>query len=213
MPELVTSPQYEVQLSEAERDRYEDLKQELILQLPGGEITAANAASSPESSPSRQTVRSIPIPAKSSSFMTGSWTLWRISSKPPMKNHFCGLLVPSRADPHQEPLFCPGRSRQAAILLTECGKDSCSSHPPRFCRARLKPSGRRFYPCLVRLTWSLELYQQTNARLWRQGTNLRNRGDPAHHHERYHRRAHLESAVQEGMTQAALIDAVKAEVV
>ena len=44
MPELVTS-QYEVQLSEAERDRYEDLKQELILQLPGGEITAANAAS------------------------------------------------------------------------------------------------------------------------------------------------------------------------
>jgi SNF2 family DNA or RNA helicase len=44
MPELVSS-QYEVQLSDAERDRYEILKQELILQLPDGEITAANAAS------------------------------------------------------------------------------------------------------------------------------------------------------------------------
>ncbi len=43
MPELI-STQYEVELSDAERDRYENLKQELILQLPDGEITAANAA-------------------------------------------------------------------------------------------------------------------------------------------------------------------------
>ena len=40
MPELI-STQYEVALSDAERDRYENLKQELILQLPDGEITAA----------------------------------------------------------------------------------------------------------------------------------------------------------------------------
>jgi len=39
MPELI-STQYEVALSDAERDRYENLKQELILQLPDGEITA-----------------------------------------------------------------------------------------------------------------------------------------------------------------------------
>ena len=44
MPELVSTA-FEVQLSEAERDRYEDLKQEFILQLPDGEVTAANAAS------------------------------------------------------------------------------------------------------------------------------------------------------------------------
>lgn len=44
MPELV-STEYEVQLSDSERSRYEDLKQELILQLPDGEVTAANAAS------------------------------------------------------------------------------------------------------------------------------------------------------------------------
>ena len=44
MPELVSS-RYEVKLSEAEAQRYDDLKQELILQLPEGEVTAANAAS------------------------------------------------------------------------------------------------------------------------------------------------------------------------
>lgn len=44
MPELISS-QYEVQLSDKERARYEELKKDLILQLPDGEVTAANAAS------------------------------------------------------------------------------------------------------------------------------------------------------------------------
>ena len=44
MPELITS-QYEVQLSENEEQRYEELKADFILELPEGEITAANAAS------------------------------------------------------------------------------------------------------------------------------------------------------------------------
>lgn len=43
MPELV-STRYEVYLSDAEADRYEELKQALILRLPDGEVTAANAA-------------------------------------------------------------------------------------------------------------------------------------------------------------------------
>lgn len=44
MPELVSS-QYEVQLFDKERARYEELKKDLILQLPDGEVTAANAVS------------------------------------------------------------------------------------------------------------------------------------------------------------------------
>ena len=44
MPELV-SGEYIVKLSEGERKRYDELKRELVLQLPDGEITAANAAS------------------------------------------------------------------------------------------------------------------------------------------------------------------------
>ena len=43
MPELVSS-KHTVYLSEDERKRYEDMKAELILQLPEGEVTAANAA-------------------------------------------------------------------------------------------------------------------------------------------------------------------------
>ena len=44
MPELV-SASYEVRSPKPERERYEDLKQELVLQLADGEVTAANAAS------------------------------------------------------------------------------------------------------------------------------------------------------------------------
>ncbi len=44
MPELISS-QYEVQLSEDEKNRYEQLKAELVLHLSDEEITAANVAS------------------------------------------------------------------------------------------------------------------------------------------------------------------------
>ena len=43
MPELVSS-EYAVDLSEKEREKYNGLKKELVLQVPDGEITAANAA-------------------------------------------------------------------------------------------------------------------------------------------------------------------------
>jgi len=44
MPELI-STEYTVQLSEKEQEKYDDLKEELVLTLDDGEITAANAAS------------------------------------------------------------------------------------------------------------------------------------------------------------------------
>mgnify|MGYP001154774728 CR=1 FL=1 len=44
IPELISS-QYEVQLSEDEKNRYEQLKAELVLHLSDEEIAAANAAS------------------------------------------------------------------------------------------------------------------------------------------------------------------------
>ena len=43
MPELI-STEYKVYLDDSERAMYEELKNELVLQLPGAEITAANAA-------------------------------------------------------------------------------------------------------------------------------------------------------------------------
>lgn len=44
MPELV-STEYTVYLSDKEQEHYDELKRELILSLPDGEVTAANAAS------------------------------------------------------------------------------------------------------------------------------------------------------------------------
>lgn len=43
MPELI-STEYKVYLDDEERAKYEELKNELVLQLPGAEITAANVA-------------------------------------------------------------------------------------------------------------------------------------------------------------------------
>lgn len=43
MPELVSS-EYPVYLTEEELDTYEEMKKDLVLSLPGGEITASNAA-------------------------------------------------------------------------------------------------------------------------------------------------------------------------
>ena len=44
MPELVNC-EYVVQLSDSEKEKYTELKKELVLELPDGEITAANSAS------------------------------------------------------------------------------------------------------------------------------------------------------------------------
>ena len=44
MPDLVTS-EYAVTLDDAESEIYDGMKKDLILQLPGGDVTAANAAS------------------------------------------------------------------------------------------------------------------------------------------------------------------------
>jgi hypothetical protein len=43
MPELVETD-YPVEMSEAEMKRYEKMKSDLVLALPDGDITAANAA-------------------------------------------------------------------------------------------------------------------------------------------------------------------------
>ena len=43
MPELVNS-EYPVYLDEDEREKYEAMANDLVINLPGGEVTAANAA-------------------------------------------------------------------------------------------------------------------------------------------------------------------------
>ena len=74
-----------------------------------------------------------------------------------------------------------------------------------------EPSKRGFHPCVVWTDWSLELYQQTNARLWRQGQqsdtvvvqHIITKGTID---ERI-----MKALSEKDTTQAALIEAVKAD--
>lgn len=96
MPELVNS-RYTVYLSEEEMERYGELKKELVLQLPDGDITAANAAS-----PLREAVANgkrggiFRCRRMSSQSMTESWTPWRTSSRRQTESRACGVLVSAR---------------------------------------------------------------------------------------------------------------------
>ena len=56
------------------------------------------------------------------------------------------------------------------------------------------------------LTWSLELYQQTNARLWRQGQES---GTVVIQH--IITKGTIDERIVKALTQTALIDAVKAD--
>lgn len=78
MPELVNS-RYMVRLDEPELVKYERMKRDLLLKLPEGEVTAANAQRCLGSCPRWQTERYILMTALMKRSMTGSWMPWRIS--------------------------------------------------------------------------------------------------------------------------------------
>ena len=213
MPELVTS-QYEVQLSEAERDRYEDLKQELILQLPGGEITAANAASLTGKlsqlangaiysdtgeviefhDRKLDALEDIIEAANEKPLLVAYWFRHELTR---IKNRFSVREIKTSRDIAD---WNAGKIPVAVIHPASAGHG-----------LNLQAGGSTLV--WFGLTWSLELYQQTNARLWRQGQTS---GTVVIQHiitkgtidERI-----LKALSKKEMTQAALIDAVKAEVV
>ncbi len=93
----------------------------------------------------------------------------------------------------------------------EPGQDPGGGHPPGVRRSRAEPAAGGSRLVWFGLTWSLELYQQTNARLWRQGQ--KDTTVVIHHiitkntiDER------IMSALQKKeRAQSALIDAVKAD--
>lgn len=169
MPELITS-QYEVQLSEEEEQRYEELKADFILELPEGEITAANAAS---------------LTGKLSQLANGA-----IYDDEGNIVEFHDRKLDALEDIIESANGKP-------LLVTYWFKHDLQRIKKRFDVREIKTSkdiidwNNGDIPVAVihpasaghglnlqaggstliwfGLTWSLELYQQTNARLWRQG--------------------------------------------
>ena len=173
MPELVSVAK-EVTLSEKERKRYDELKKSLVLELPGGEITAANAAS---------------LTLKLSQMANGAIYT---DDKDVVTIHdrkldaLEDLVESANGKPvlvaywfkHDKERI---QQRMEARELKE-PQDFADWNAGKIPVALIHPASAGHGLNLQQggsiliwfgLTWSLELYQQTNARLWRQGQQSR----------------------------------------
>ncbi|UKI20303.1 MAG: DEAD/DEAH box helicase [Oscillospiraceae bacterium] len=216
MPELVSS-EYAVRLSDEEKQKYTDLKQELVLSLGDAEITAANAASlSGKLSQMANgaiyddngeviqihdrkldALEDIIESANGKPVLVAYWfkhDLDRISER--MKK----LHIPfSRLDTSD------------SIRRWNAGEIPVALIHPASAGHGLNLQSGGSTLVWFGLTWSLELYQQTVARLWRQGQtsetvvvqHIITKGTID---ERI-----MKALSQKEHTQTALIDAVKAD--
>lgn len=211
MPELVSVVK-EVSLSEKEKKRYDELKKSLVLELPGGEVTAANAAS---------------LTLKLSQMANGAiYTDGKdVAAIHDRKLDALEDLVESA---NGKPVLVAYwfkhdkdriRKRMEARELKE-PQDFTDWNAGKIPVALIHPASAGHGLNLQQggsiliwfgLTWSLELYQQTNARLWRQGQA--NKTVIIQHivaRDTIDERI-LNVLKHKDGTQAALIDAVKAD--
>ena len=169
MPELI-STQQEVELSEAEKKKYEEFKKYLILQLPDGEITAANAAS-----------------------LTGK--LSQMANGAVYSDDESVLEIHQRKLDALEDIIESANGKPVLVAYwfrhdlerirkrfdvreIKTAKDIADWNEGSIPVAVIHPASAGHGLNLQQggsalvwfgITWSLELYQQTNARLWRQG--------------------------------------------
>lgn len=215
MPELVTA-EYPVKLSDKERERYDKLRQDLVLKLAGGEITAANAAA---------------LSGKLCQMANGAvygddGAVHHIHDR--KLDALEDLIEAANGKPVLVEYWFKHDLERISARLTErhipfSKLDTSESidrwnngelpvaliHPASAGHGlNLQTGGRTII--WFGLTWSLELYQQTNARLWRQGQTAET---VVHHHiiakgtidERI-----MKALSEKDRTQTALIEAVKA---
>lgn len=169
MPELV-STEYTVQLSEKEREKYDRLKKDLILSTEDNEVTAANAASlsnklsqmangavySDNESVIQIHDRKLDALEDIIESMNGRPLLvayWFKHDLERIRKRFDVREIRSSEDISD---WNSGKIPVALIHPASAGHG-----------LNLQQGGSALV--WFGLTWSLELYQQTNARLWRQG--------------------------------------------
>lgn len=210
MPELISS-KYEVRLSEEERIRYEELKSQLVLQLPEGEVTAANAASL-----TGKLVQLANGAIYSDDGDTVEFHNRKLDALEDIIEASNGkpLLVAYwfRHDLERIKQRFDVREIKSSKDITDwnSGKIPVAVIHPASAGHGLNLQAGGSTLIWFGLTWSLELYQQTNARLWRQGQTA---GTVVIQHiitkgtidERI-----LKALSRKELTQNSLIDAVKA---
>lgn len=217
MPELI-STEYTVQLSEKEQEKYDDLKEELVLTLNDGEITAANAASL--SNKLSQMANGAIYDDNGNTINIHSRKLDALEDIIESMNGR-PLLVAywfrhdlERISERLSSLHIPCTKLDTADSISRWNKGEIPValiHPASAGHGlNLQNGGSALV--WFGLTWSLELYQQTNARLWRQGQTaetvvIQHIVAKGTIDEKI-----LKALKNKDRTQSALIDAVKAEV-
>ena len=217
MPELINSV-YEVHMSEKEAKRYEEMKKELFLTLPEGEISAANAASL--SGKLSQMANGAVYSDEEKTLVIHNGKLDALediveaaNGKPILVAYWFKHDL-KRISERLEKLEVVFRKLDSAESIRDWNKRKISVgliHPASAGHGlNLQEGGSTLV--WFGLTWSLELYQQTVARLWRQGQSentvvIQHIVTKGTIDERV-----LKALKEKDQTQASLIDAVKAEV-
>lgn len=216
MPELIIS-EYLVKLSEEERQHYEELKEELVLELPDGDVTASNAGSLSNklSQMANGAIYSdgrdvLPIHDRKLDALED--IIEAANGKPVLVAYWFKHDL-ARIQERLNKLHIPFATMDKADSISRWQRGELPVgliHPASAGHGLNLQSGGSTL-IWFGLTWSLELYQQTNARLWRQGqqseTVVIQHIITAGTIDRK-----IMSALQKKEeTQNALIDAVKAE--
>ena len=216
MPELVDS-RYTVYLSETEREKYEELKKDLVLQLPDGEVTAANAASlsgklsqMADGAVYTDVGETIAIHEKKLDALED--IIEAAYGRPVLVAYWFRHDLERITERLQKLKIPYARlDTDGSIRKWNAGEIPVALIHPASAGHGLNLQGGGNTLVWFGLTWSLELYQQTVARLWRQGQESET--VVVQHiitkdtiDERI-----MKALSEKDTTQAALIDAVKAD--
>ena len=215
MPDLVTA-EYPVKLSDKERERYDELRQDLVLKLAGGDVTAANAAA---------------LSGKLCQMANGAvygddGTVHYIHDR--KLDALEDLIEAANGKPvlvaywfkHDlERISARLKERHISFTKLDTSDSIASWNEGKWPVALIHPASAGHGLNLQSggstiiwfgMTWSLELYQQANARLWRQGQKAET---VVLHHiiakDTIDERV-MKALSAKDKTQTALIDAVKA---
>ena len=216
MPELINS-RYTVYLSEKENSRYADLKEELVLQLPDGEVTAANAASlsgklSQMANGAVYTDAGETVAVHERKLDALEDIIEAANGKPVLVAYWFRHDLERITERLQKLKIPYARlDTSGSIRKWNAGEIPVALIHPASAGHGLNLQSGGNTLVWFGLTWSLELYQQTVARLWRQGQesetvvvqHIITKGTID---ERI-----MKALSEKDTTQAALIDAVKAD--
>ncbi|PKL27813.1 MAG: DEAD/DEAH box helicase [Spirochaetae bacterium HGW-Spirochaetae-2] len=216
MPELV-STEYRVTLSDEERMVYERLRKDLVLDSSGGQVTAANAASL--SGKLLQLANGAVYTDEGTTIVLHDRKLDALEDLIEAANGQSVLVAYwfkhdlSRITARLEKLgvlFSPLDSSESIRVWNEGNLPVGLIHPASAGHGLNLQGGGN---CLIwfGLTWSLELYQQTVARLWRQGQQSETVVVQHLITEQTIDERIMRVLSGKALTQEALIEAVKAE--